>query len=117
MLYIHFNGLGRDALWAGLPMITCPGDSFPSRVSASLLAAAGLSDCILPTPKAYEEEAVRLATNNGALQSLKQRVAGNHLTEPLFDTRQRVLELERAFQGMWDRHLRGIDPEDFEVVS
>ncbi len=115
---LRFNAMTTacDALWAGLPMITCPGESFPSRVGASLLAAAGLNDCILPTLAAYEEEAVRLATDRKALQALRKRVAGNRISKPLFDTNQRIRELERAFEGIWDRHVRGMAPEDFDVA-
>lgn len=114
----RFNAMTTacDALWAGLPMITCPGESFPSRVGASLLAAAGLNDCILPTLAAYEEEAVRLATDRKALQALRKRVAENRVAKPLFDTNQRVRELERAFEGIWNRHVRGMAPEDFDVA-
>ena len=106
-----------DALWAGLPMITCPGDSFPSRVGASLLAAAGLNDCILPTLTAYEEEAVRLAADKSALQALRNCVAEDRLAKPLFDSKQRVRDIEHAFECMWDRHLRRMPPEDFDVQS
>jgi protein O-GlcNAc transferase len=113
----RFNAMTTacDALWAGLPMITCPGDSFPSRVGASLLAAVGLSECILPTLPEYENEAVRLATDSEALRALKTRLAQNRLSHPLFDTRRRVKHIEQAFERMWERHLSGRPPEDFDV--
>ncbi|HEX7954549.1 MAG TPA: tetratricopeptide repeat protein [Burkholderiales bacterium] len=106
-----------DALWAGLPMITCSGQSFPSRVSASLLTAAGLEDCILADLGAYEDFAVDAVGNPQSLQSLRQRVVANRHTFPLFDTGARVRQLEQAFEGMWQRHKRRQPPEDFDVVT
>jgi protein O-GlcNAc transferase len=106
-----------DAFWAGLPMITCPGESFASRVGASLLTALGMSDCIFATLQEYEDEAVRLAADLGALQALKARLAQNRLSRPLFDTQRRVKHIERAFERMWEQHLSGQPPEDFEVEA
>ena len=106
-----------DAFWAGLPMITCPGESFPSRVGASLLTAIGLNDCILPTLNEYEETAIHLATDQQSLQALKARLEENRLSRPLFDTQRRVKHIERAFEHMWERHLSGQPPEDFEVEA
>jgi len=105
-----------DALWAGLPLITCPGSAFPSRVSASLLNAAGLDDCVLPDLAAYENRAVELATNPPMLQALRARVAANRQGSALFDAQARVRQLEQAFEGMWQRHVAGKPPEDFDVA-
>ncbi len=105
-----------DALWAGLPMITTPGVAFPSRVSASLLTAAGLEDCILSDLVTYENMAVELAGNPLLLRDLHDRAAANRNSSPLFDTGQRVRQLENAFEAMWQRHLQGLPPEDFEAL-
>jgi predicted O-linked N-acetylglucosamine transferase (SPINDLY family) len=114
----RFNAMTTacDALWAGLPILTCAGASFPSRVCASLLAALGLDDCILPDLKTYECEAVRLSGDRKALRALSDRVAANRLSQPLFDAKRRVRQLERAFEEMWERHAKGMPPEDFEVA-
>lgn len=104
-----------DALWAGLPLITCPGDGFTSRVSASLLAAIGLEDCILPDLEAYEKTATELASDPLRLAGLRERLARNRLTTPLFDTEARVRQLEAAFGEMWRRHLAGLPPASFDV--
>lgn len=104
-----------DALWAGLPLITSPGEGFTSRVSASLLAAIGLEDCILPDLDAYEHAAVELASDPSRLARLRDRLARNRLTTPLFDTEARVRQLEAAFAEMWRRHLAGLPPASFEV--
>lgn len=104
-----------DALWAGLPLITCPGEGFTSRVSASLLTAIGLDDCILPDLDAYENTAVELASDPIRLAGLRERLARNRLTTSLFDTEARVRQLEAAFGEMWRRNLAGLPPESFDV--
>lgn len=105
-----------DALWAGLPMITSPGQAFPSRVSASLLTAAGLQDCILPDLDAYESTAVELAGDPRSLGDLQRRITANRNSNPLFDTERRVRQLENAFEVMWQRHSLGLPPEDFDAL-
>lgn len=104
-----------DALWAGLPLITSPGEGFTSRVSASLLAAIGMEDCILSDLDAYEKTAIELASDPSRLAGLRERLAHNRLTTPLFDTEARVRQLEAAFSEMWRRHLAGLAPASFEV--
>ena len=113
----RFNAMTTacDALWAGLPILTSPGEAFPSRVCASLLAAMDLGDCVLPDLEAYEQEAVRLAGDREALRALWNRVARHRSSTPLFNSAQRVRELERAFEGMWQRHIQGVQPEDFHI--
>lgn len=104
-----------DALWAGLPIITCAGESFPSRVCASLLTAMGMEDCVFSDLKIYEEEAVRLSADKDRMRALENSVEANRNDRPLFNSQQRVRELERAFEGMWERHRNGMPPEDFDV--
>lgn len=118
-LDVHrFNAMTTacDALWTGLPMITFPGEAFATRVGASLLQAVGLEDCVMPSLQAYEDEAVRLATDRRALAGLRARLARERLIRPLFDTPGRVRELEGAFEGIWERHRSGRAPEDFDVA-
>lgn len=97
----------RDALWAGLPLLTCPGETFISRVAASLLAAQGLDELIMPDMAAYEARAIELALDRTALTALRDKVAHSRETGPLFDAPQFVSGLERAFQEVWRRHLAG----------
>jgi predicted O-linked N-acetylglucosamine transferase (SPINDLY family) len=97
-------------------MITTPGEAFPSRVSASLLTAAGLEDCILPDLETYENMAAELSGNPRSLRDLRHRVTANRDSHPLFDTGHRVRQLENAFEGMWQRYLQGLTPEDFEAL-
>ena len=101
-----------DALWAGLPVLTYPGDTFASRVAASLLTAIGLPELIVPSLEAYETLAVELATQPDRLDAIKIKLAANRLTAPAFDTQQYTSDLEAAFTAMVARHHAGLPPED-----
>ena len=105
-----------DALWTGLPVLTCPGESFASRVAASLLTAAGLSELIVATPRDYEELAVSLAADPTALDGLKRRLAERRRTAPLFDTLRYARHLESAFRAMHSRRCAGLAPEHIHVA-
>ncbi len=99
-----------DALWAGLPVLTCVGEAFAGRVAASLLRAIGLPELITTTPAHYEQLAVRLATETAALASIRQRLADSRQAAPLFDTRCYTRHLERAYQLIHDRYHAGLPP-------
>jgi len=86
-----------DALWAGLPVLTLMGQSFASRVAASLLNAIGLPELMTSTPQAYEALATDLASNPEKLTSIKAKLNSNRLTSPLFDTPQFTKDLEQAY--------------------
>ena len=88
-----------DALWAGLPVLTRPGEAFASRVAASLLAAVGLRDLCAPDREAYVETAVGLAADPPALAALTARLRTDPGHLPLFDTARTVRALERAAAG------------------
>src|SRR5208283_6171270 len=75
-----------DALWTGLPVLTCTGESFAARVAASLLNAIGLPELITTTQDHYEALAIELATHPDRLMGLRAKLAENRLTMPLFDT-------------------------------
>ena len=98
--YYNAHTTASDALWAGLPLVTKIGDTFASRVAASLLTAMGLPELIAVTPQDYEEMAYELATNPKKLQSLKSKLEQNRQTAPLFDTPRFTRNLERAYEGM-----------------
>ncbi len=105
----------RDALWAGLPLLTCPGETFVSRVAAGLLAAQGLDSLIMPDMAAYEAEASRLARDPAALAALRDTVAGSRATGTLFDAPRFVRGLEAAYTEMWRRHMAGEPPAPLDV--
>ena len=106
-----------DALWAGLPLLTSPGESFASRVASSVLHAIGLPELIADTPEAYEAQAITLGTQPEQMKLLKQKLAANRLTTPLFDTARYTRHLEDAYTQMHTRHLAGLAPEHLTVKA
>jgi predicted O-linked N-acetylglucosamine transferase (SPINDLY family) len=109
------HATATDALWAGLPVLTLKGQSFASRVSASLLSTIGLGEMIVSTAEDYEEMAIRLATNSQLFDEIKRKLAQNRLTTPLFDTRSFARNLEDAFVSMHERYLTDLPPEHIFV--
>ncbi len=99
-----------DALWAGLPVLTCAGDTFVSRVAGSLLTAAGLPELITCSMADYEALALRLARDPARLAALREKLARSRNTAPLFDTPGFVRQLEAAYERMWKRYLSGEPP-------
>lgn len=104
-----------DALWAGLPLLTCPGDTFIRRVAASVLHAAGLSELIAHDLTEYETLAVRLAIDENLLASVKRKLAASRSTCRLFDSSRYVRNLETAYIKMHEQHQSGRLPESFFV--
>jgi len=104
-----------DALWAGLPVLTCPGQSFAARVAASVLYAIGLPELVTQNLAEYEARARRLATDRSELSALREKLACNRQTYPLFDTPRFCRHMEAAYMTMWERCLRGEPPESFSV--
>lgn len=100
-----------DALWAGVPVLTCAGNSFASRVAASLLNATGLPELITSTPEAYEALALDLAYNPSRLLSLRDKLERQKPTAPLFDTARLTHNLERLYLAMRQRAFEGLPPE------
>jgi predicted O-linked N-acetylglucosamine transferase (SPINDLY family) len=99
-----------DALWAGLPVLTLLGESFAGRVAASLLTAIDLPDLITSTSEQYEALAIALAADPARLARLRERLAENRLTTPLFDTRRYTQHLEAAFAAIHARYQAGLPP-------
>jgi len=104
-----------DALWAGLPVLTRVGETFPGRVGASLLNAIGLPELITSKPQTYECLAVNLATNPDKMALIKRKLADNLLTTPLFDTKLLTKHLEAAYAEMYNRHCAGLPPDHIYV--
>jgi predicted O-linked N-acetylglucosamine transferase (SPINDLY family) len=105
-----------DALWAGLPILTRIGDSFASRVCASLLRSVGLPELVTSTWEQYEAMAIELAMHPGRLSGIRDRLDRNRLTTPLFDTHAFTRHLENAFLQMYQRHQSGSSPEHIFVA-
>jgi len=104
-----------DALWAGLPVLTCRGESFQGRVAASLLQSIQLPELIAETADEYENLATRLALEKGKLHDLRARLAENRLATLLFDTVSFTRNLEAAYVKMHERCQSGLPPEHFSV--
>ena len=102
---------GSDALWAGVPMVSLKGETFASRVSASLLNAIGLSDLVTETWEDYFALAKRIATDTTEHARLKRRLLANRATMPLFNTLEFARDLEGLYQAIWRQQQAGVrDP-------
>ena len=104
-----------DALWAGVPVVTCRGGAFAGRVGAGLLDAVGLSDLITDDLNAYQALALALAQDAVRLQALKDRLAANRASAALFDTDRYRRHIEAAFATMMDFARKGQAPRAFAV--
>jgi len=106
---------GSDALWAGVPLLTCRGTAFPGRVAASLLQAAGVPELITESAADYEALALTLAAGRERLAALRARLAQNRESCALFDTARFTRNLEAAYRTMMARARGGLKPEGFAV--
>ena len=104
-----------DALWGGLPVLTCMGDTFAGRVAGSLLTAVGLTELITHNPEEYEALAFKLATTPELLSQIREKLARNRTTYPLFNTDRFRKHIEAAYTTMWERYQHGELPDSFAV--
>jgi predicted O-linked N-acetylglucosamine transferase (SPINDLY family) len=104
-----------DALWAGLPLVTCRGRAFAGRVAASLLHAIGVSELVTENLEDYEGLALRLATEPALLGKFRERLQQNRLAYPLFDNARYARHIEAAYTRMWETWQRGERPQSFAV--
>jgi predicted O-linked N-acetylglucosamine transferase (SPINDLY family) len=104
-----------DALWAGLPVVTCQGRAFAGRVAASLLHAVGLPELMTTSLADYEALALRLAGDPSLLASVRSRLANNRTTHALFDPERFRRHIEAAYTRMWEICERGEPPQSFSV--
>jgi protein O-GlcNAc transferase len=105
-----------DALWAGVPVITCAGGSFAGRAAASALQAVGLPELVASSLEEYGQLALELACDSRKLRDLRQRLTGNRTVKPLFNTVGYTRRLEAAFRVMHQRAMQGLAPEVFDVA-
>jgi predicted O-linked N-acetylglucosamine transferase (SPINDLY family) len=97
----------NDALLAGLPLLTCVGDTLVSRIAGSQLTAIGLPELISTNFADYEAQALKLATQPPLLQSLRDRLAANRHRSPLFDMDRYARDFEHAMARLWAHHAGG----------
>jgi predicted O-linked N-acetylglucosamine transferase (SPINDLY family) len=106
-----------DALWAGLPVLTCSGEAFAARMAGSLLRAVGLPELVTDTLEQYEALALKLARDGRLLHELREKLRQNRSTAPLFDTRRFRRHIEAAYRTMWEIWQSGEQPRSFAVES
>jgi predicted O-linked N-acetylglucosamine transferase (SPINDLY family) len=106
-----------DALWAGIPVLTCTGDSFASRVAASLLNAIGLNELVADSQQRYEELAIEIGRCPGRIKKLKTKLENHRLAYPLFDTGLFTRHIENAYSQAADRYHKGLNIDHIFVDS
>ena len=109
------HSTASDALWAGLPVLTCCGETFAGRVAASLLNAVGHPNMVTHSLDEYEALALKLGTDPGLLQCVRLKLEQNRPHCPLFDTARFSRHLEAAYFRMWELWQRGESPRSFQV--
>ena len=104
-----------DALWAGVPLLTRPGETFAGRVAASLLNAVGLPELITTSPEDYERTAIDLANEPAKLKAIREKLTRNRLSMPLFNTELFTRHIEAAYTAIHQRHRAGLAPDHIVV--
>jgi predicted O-linked N-acetylglucosamine transferase (SPINDLY family) len=111
-LFLDTNPYGAhttasDALWSGVPVLTCSGRSFASRVCGSLARAAGIPELVCDTEEQYVRTAIRLGNERETLSSLRQRLRDGRDASTLFDMPGLVRHLESLYETMWSDYVCG----------
>ena len=116
-LPVNAHTTASEALWAGLPLVTCQGETFASRVAASLLHAIDMPDLVTDSLEAYEALAMKLAHDPADLAAVRKRLKGNRLNTALFDTPRYTKNFETALVLMNELRQSGQPPRPFAVVE
>ena len=116
-LPVNAHTTASEALWSGLPVVTCLGESFVGRVAGSLLAACGLPELVTESLEDYEALALRLARNHAEREAVRVRLIQARQSEPLFDSDRYARNLEAAFAQMMRLHEAGAPPQAFKVTE
>jgi len=106
-----------DALWAGVPVLTCAGDTFASRVAGSLLHAVGLPELVTHSLADYAELAMSLVSEPERLPALRARLALLSPAASLFDVKAYTRGLEDLYTQMWARHQAGLQPQAMDSAQ
>ena len=104
-----------DALWAGLPVLTCSGDTFAGRVAGSLLMATGMPELVTGSLDDYEGTALALARDPQRLRTLRNKLEKNRDTAALFDLPRSTANIEAAYARMWQTWSSGQEPAAFSI--
>ena len=116
-LPFNAGATASDALWAGLPLLTCSGETYTARMAGSLLHAIGVPELITTTLEGYEQTAVDLARHPDKLANIRRKLEANRLTAPLFDTKRLTRHIEAAYAAMYERHQAGLPPDHIVVPA
>ena len=111
------HATASDALWAGVPVLTVPGEGFAARAGASVVRAIGLPELVTSTPEAYEQIALDLADSPVLLTAIKAKLAANLRSAPLFDSARFTRHMEAAYEAVFERHGNGLEPDHIKVPS
>jgi len=114
---VNAHTTASDALWAGVPIVTCPGATFASRVAASLLNAVGTTETIAANLKEYELVALRLAQQPAALATLRGSLRAARSRCHVFDSPRYTRNLESLYQRMHTRWFCGQAPDHLPAQS
>ncbi|MGZ5874101.1 MAG: tetratricopeptide repeat protein [Bradyrhizobium sp.] len=106
-----------DALWTGLPVLTCSGDTFAGRVAGSLLIATGMPELVTGSLEDYEATALALARDPQRLSALRNRLENNRNAAALFDLPKSTANIEAAYARMWQTWRSGQKPAGFSIES
>jgi predicted O-linked N-acetylglucosamine transferase (SPINDLY family) len=112
---VNAHTTASDALWAGLPVVTCKGRAFIGRVAASVLTAADMPELITETLEGYEALALSLARDPDRVAALKARLMSGRAKSRLFDTARFTRHLEAAYEVMQERAAAGLAPEAIDI--
>jgi predicted O-linked N-acetylglucosamine transferase (SPINDLY family) len=104
-----------DALWVGVPLVTCQGDTFVQRGASSILKAIDLPELITTNKKEYEDKIIQLVKNPDSYAALCQKLLQHQKTTPLFDTAGFARHLEKAYELIWQRYEDGLAPAPIKV--
>ena len=116
-LPFNAGATASDALWAGLPVLTCAGEAFAARMAGSLLTALGMPELVTHSLDQYEVLALKLASDPKLLPEIRHKLARNRDRFPLFDTERFRRHIEAAYVNMWERYQRGEPASGFAVES
>ena len=107
-LTVNGHTTTSDALWAGVPVISCQGNHFASRVASSILHAIGLDELVTHNLADYENLVIHLAVEHQRIKDLKTKLGKHKSCFPLFDIARFIHNIEKAYQEMWNWYLQGI---------
>jgi predicted O-linked N-acetylglucosamine transferase (SPINDLY family) len=115
-LPVNAHTAASDALWVGLPVVSCIGDAFIGRVAASLLAAVGLPELVTHSLDEYHALALNLATDRRLLDEMRGKLMRDRDSSRLFDTKRLCRHVEQAYETMLEIFRRGEPVRSFEVT-